>query len=77
MRNRDQPRFGRELEVMMTASYTHQVPTIRNNLAYQESAIHNTSLWCYWWLLYLLLRNDQHHNHRERRLGLVGASLEV
>jgi hypothetical protein len=33
MRNRDQPRFGRVLEVMVTASDTHQVPTIRNNLA--------------------------------------------
>jgi hypothetical protein len=64
MRNRNQPRFGRVFEVMVATPDPHQVPPIRNNLAYQESAIHNTSLWCYWWVLYLLGENGQHYNHR-------------
>lgn len=66
MRNRDQPRFGRVLEVMMTAPNPHQIPTVCNDPAYQKSAIHNTSVWCAWWVLYLLKFNDQHYNHQER-----------
>lgn len=46
MGNRHQPRLCRVLEVVVTASYARQVPTVRNNVAYQISAIHNTSLWC-------------------------------
>jgi hypothetical protein len=46
MRNRHQARFRRVFEVMMTASGAHQVPAVRNNVTYQISAIHITSLWC-------------------------------
>jgi hypothetical protein len=46
MRNRHQPRFGRVFEVVVTASGAYQVPAIRNNVTYQISAIHSTSLWC-------------------------------
>jgi hypothetical protein len=46
MWNRHQPRFSRVLEVMMTPSDTRQIPTVRNDVTYQISAIHNTSLWC-------------------------------
>jgi hypothetical protein len=48
MRNRNQSGFGRVLEVMVTPSNPHQVPTVRDDLAYQKSAIHITSLWCVW-----------------------------
>jgi len=34
------------LEVMMAASDSYQIPAVRNELAYQKSAIHITSLWC-------------------------------
>ncbi|OIN53730.1 hypothetical protein BFL40_09640 [Pseudomonas costantinii] len=46
MGNRHQPRFCRVLEMMMTASGAHQIPAIRNDMTYQISAIHITSLWC-------------------------------
>jgi hypothetical protein len=46
MRDRHQTRLGRVLEVVMTASDMYQIPTVRNDLAYQKSAIHITSLWC-------------------------------
>jgi hypothetical protein len=45
MRDRHQPRLGRVLEVMVTASDSYQIPAVRNDLAYQKSAIHITSLW--------------------------------
>jgi hypothetical protein len=46
MGNRHQPRFCRVLEVVMAASDAYQIPTVRNDVTYQISAIHNTSLWC-------------------------------
>jgi hypothetical protein len=46
VRDCHQPRFGRMLEVMMAASDSYQIPAVRNELAYQKSAIHITSLWC-------------------------------
>lgn len=46
MRNRYQSRFCGVLEVVMAAPDAYQVPTIRNDMAYQITAIHNTSLWC-------------------------------
>jgi hypothetical protein len=46
VRDRHQPGLGRMLEVMMAASDSHQIPAVRNELAYQKSAIHITSLWC-------------------------------
>ncbi|KGU84551.1 hypothetical protein N005_14375 [Pseudomonas mediterranea CFBP 5447] len=54
MRNGDQSRLGRVLEMMVAAPNPHQVPTVRDELAYQKSAIHITSMWCAWWVLYLL-----------------------
>lgn len=75
MRDRDQPRFGRVFEVMMTAPNPHQIPTVRNNLAYQKSAIHITSVWCAWWLLYLLGFDDQHYNY-QKLVGKPAQSLQ-
>jgi hypothetical protein len=46
MRDRHQARLGPMLEVMMAASDTYQIPTVRDDLAYQKSAIHITSVWC-------------------------------
>jgi hypothetical protein len=46
MRDGHQPRFGRVLEVVMAASGTYQIPTVCDDVTYQISAIHNTSLWC-------------------------------
>jgi hypothetical protein len=46
MRDSHQPRFGRVLEVVMAASDSYQIPAVRNELAYQKSAVHITSLWC-------------------------------
>ncbi len=46
MGNRDQPRFGRVLEMMVTAAGAYQVPAVCNDVTYQISTIHNTSLWC-------------------------------
>ena len=46
MRDGHQPRLGGVLEVVMTASDSYQIPAVRNDLAYQKSAIHITSLWC-------------------------------
>jgi hypothetical protein len=34
------------LEVVMAAPDSNEIPAIRNDLAYQKSAIHITSLWC-------------------------------
>jgi len=46
MRNCHQPRFGRMLEVMVTTPDSNQLPAIHDDLAYQKTAIHITSLWC-------------------------------
>jgi hypothetical protein len=46
VRDSHQPRLCRVLEVVMTASDSNQIPAVRNDLAYQKSAIHITSLWC-------------------------------
>jgi hypothetical protein len=46
VRDRHQPRLGRVLEVVMAAPDSYQIPAVRNDLAYQKSAIHITSLWC-------------------------------
>lgn len=65
VRDGHQSRFGGVFEVMMATSDPHQIPTVRNNLDYQESTIHYTSVWRAWWLLYLLKLNDQHYNHQD------------
>lgn len=64
MRNCHKPRFGRVLEMMMATPDPNQIPAIRNDLAYQKSTIHITSVWCARWLLYLLIFFDQHYNHQ-------------
>ena len=46
MGNRHQPGLCRMLEVMMAAPDAHQIPAICNDVSYQISAIHSTSLWC-------------------------------
>jgi hypothetical protein len=46
MGNRHQPRFCRMLEVVVAAPDPHQVPAVRDDMTYQISAIHSTSLWC-------------------------------
>jgi hypothetical protein len=62
------------LEVVMTASDARQVPTVRNDVTYQISAIHSTSLWCVMVAtittglklstLYLPVVDDQQFNRR-------------
>jgi hypothetical protein len=41
-----QARLRRVLEVMMATPDAHQVPAVCDDVTYQVSAIHSTSLWC-------------------------------
>lgn len=45
MRDRYQPRLCRVLEGVVTTPGAHQISTVCNDVTYQISAVHITSLW--------------------------------